>query len=275
MAAVADYLGWHASTVSRVESGHDELDTVELLHYLGACGVFRKEALDLLALCRQACHRLGYAVDTHGDGLADSLCSVIYRESTADSLVNYQPLLIPGLLQTEEYARSRIQRDPQRSDKNVETRVRARVARQSVLHRPNPARFTFFVHENALRLVVGSLAIMHEQLLQVTLLSALPHVRLHVVPAGEDSVFGAPFVLMSYAKHDPVVSVDGQGTTLFLEDAGYVAGYRETVPDIAAVAMNEGQSREFVATLAHEYDRGSTRQHGDHDLEEEQLQRRR
>ncbi len=267
-------VGWHRSKVSRVELGHSEISVVDVIHYLGACKIFAAEAKDLLDLCRDAERHLGYWLSPHGEWLEDTLGSLIYHEATAVRSISYEPLLVPGLLQTPAYARARIAGGALRGDA-IDAAVKERMDRQQVLRRPYPAQFTFFVHEQALRLKVGSMAIMHEQLLQLVLTAALDHVKLRVLPAGagELSVFGGSFRLFEYRDHMPLVYLDNVASGLFLEDRGYVDDYRRILPVLASVALDAGQSRSFAAELADEYDRGSRRRDaGIYELEEEQLQ---
>jgi hypothetical protein len=115
---------------------------------------------------------------------------------------------------------------------------------------------------------------MHEQLLQIVLLTALGHVTVRVVrsSARESFAFGGPFHMLEGDQVRPLVYLDNHATGLFLEDPEYVEPYVTLASAIADVALDEGQSRELVATLANEYDLGSARDAGD-GVEEEQLQR--
>lgn len=203
-----------------------------------------------------------------------TLHSLIYHEATADRSASYEPMVIPGLLQTQGYARALIARTPGWSQETIEAAVRLREERQEILHRPSPGRFTFYVHERALRLRVGSAAIMHDQLLKLVLLAALPHVTLRVLPeiAGDRAVFGGSFRLFEYREHNPLVYLDHPWTGLFIEEPDFVAGYRKLLPRISSVARDEGQSRVLAAELADALDRRSTRRDaGIYEVEEEQL----
>ncbi|MPZ80428.1 MAG: helix-turn-helix domain-containing protein [Actinophytocola sp.] len=272
-AAIANYTGWDKSKVSRVESGHIGLSPVDVLHYLGACQVWAPEAKEMLALCETAQRKLGHWLDGHSKWLAESGSSLIFHEATADRSVTYEPLYMPGLLQTADYARVWLARAPSEAAEAA-AMVQVRMDRQQVLHRPQRRPFAFFVHEQALRLRVGSAAIMQEQLLHLVLMSNLPHVMLRVVPAsaGEQAILGGPFRLFEFRDHQPLVYLDGIATGFFLEDRDYVDQYRELLPELDAIAMGEGQSREFAAALADEHDRGSHERNGGiYCLEEEQL----
>ncbi|HEU5472528.1 MAG TPA: helix-turn-helix transcriptional regulator, partial [Actinophytocola sp.] len=234
-AELARRLGWSGSKVCRVERGQVQLTEPDMLHYLGSCGVYLKDAHGLLALRRRANLDLGYWLTPHGQWLPDSLDELIYHEAAADACVTYEPNLVHGLLQTPEYAHARIAAEHWRSPEDVERCVRIRMQRQWILHAPRPAQLTFFMHEHALRLLVGGPAVMHEQLLQLAILAALEHVTVRVVPA--QSAFGGPFALFEYAEYQPLVCLDNHATVLFLEDRRYIEPYRGLVSTLGEVAM--------------------------------------
>lgn len=271
---IARVTGWHRSKVSRVELGQSEISVVDAVHYLAACKVFVTEAKEILDLCRDAERKLGYWLSPHGEWLEDSLNSLIYHESTADRSVSYEPMVVPGLLQSRRYARLLIERGPGVSQEYVDATVRLREERQQILHRPRPGRFAFFVHEQALRLQIGAKADMHEQLLKLVLMANLPHVSLRVVPAlsGERGAFGNSFRVFEYRNHSPLVYLSAAWSGVFIEDREFVADYRRLVRTIASIALDEAKSRAFMAELADALDQRSTRRDaGIYEVEEEQL----
>jgi hypothetical protein len=125
-------------------------------------------------------------------------------------------MVIPGLLQTRRYARMWIERTPGFSSEAIQAAIRLRGERQQVLHRPQPGHFTFYIHEQALQLRVGNQSAMHEQLLKVVLIAALPNVTLRVLPASAEAhaSFGGSFRLFEYRDHSPLVYLDHVKTGL-------------------------------------------------------------
>jgi transcriptional regulator with XRE-family HTH domain len=263
---------WHPLKISRIETGQYSIDVVDVITYLAKCGLYRRDFLDMEALCHEAERRPGFWLSPHGEWLEDSLRSLIYHENTAAVSTVYEPLLVHGLLQTAAYARARIAGATWMDPGQIEQAVRIRLRRQEILDPPHPTRFRFFMHEQALRLQVGGAAIMHEQMLKLVLLAALDHLSIRIVPssARERSAFGGPFRLFEYRQYPPLVYLDNTTTGLFLEDKEYVEPFRELVSAISEVALDEGQSREVIATLAGRYDLRSARDAEDH-LEEKQL----
>jgi hypothetical protein len=255
--AIANRAEWSRSKVWRIENGWSDLSVCDVVHYVVLCGVTLPEAADILELARLAERKAGYWLNDKRVG--NTLGALIFHESSASNLIAYAPQLVPGLLQTPAYANARITGEPGLTAGEAAAGMRTRMQRQEILSWANPAQFTFFLHEQALRLQVGSPTVMQEQLLHIVFTTALHHVAVRIVPAaaGERSAFGGPFQLMEYAKHRPLVYLDHVGGGLFLEDSRYVESYHQLLPELTAVSLDEEESRSFVAALADEYDRGS------------------
>lgn len=271
-AELADKLDWTPTRISRIELGYNRLDEIDLILYMAFCGVYGPDAFEQRALCREAEAKPGFWLRRHEEHLPDSTRSLLYHESTASASISYEPEFVPGLLQTEAYIRALT--TELWPDWDADLAVRIRQERQRILRREQPARFTFFVHEDALRLMVGNHATMHEQVLALLILDGLPHIAIRVVPAsaGAQAKIGGSFRLFEYTGHQPLVYLDGPKTGLFLEDQEYVDDYRALLPTVANIALNEGQSREWLAALASKYDREGANRDARDRVEEEQLQ---
>jgi transcriptional regulator with XRE-family HTH domain len=263
--------GWDPSRVSRVESGQESVDVAALSLYLGILRLPYDVAVPLIDLCRKAKADRGFWLSPHGQWVPDTLSSLIYHESTAAMSTGYEPMVVPGLLQTERYAHAMISRERWRAAIDVHAAVQTRLDRQRTLDRLS-ARYNFYIHEQALRLEVGSADLMAEQMIALTLASAAPNVEVRVVPAkaGAKSYFGQDFVLFQFEEYGALTYLGGAVSALFLEDGQYVSTYSEMANELAAVAVSGEESRSFIAALADEYDRGSIRHAADR-LEEKHL----
>ena len=115
--------GWDPSKISRIESGRVNIDVSDLTWYLGILRVEKEVAIPLIDLCRRAMEDKGHWLSPHGQWLPDTLSSLIYHESTVDRLTAFEPMVVPGLLQTERYARELIGRETWRSERRLESAV--------------------------------------------------------------------------------------------------------------------------------------------------------
>jgi hypothetical protein len=255
-----------------MENGWRTSSTIDVIQYVAMCGMKAPDVGPILEFTRLAERKQGYYLSDWCIG--GTLQSLIFHESLADHSIIYEPHLIHGLLQIPAYARARITAvDADTAEDWAEGVVRTRMERRQVLYLSNPSRFTFYLHEQALRLQVGSDALMHEQLLHLVFTTALDNVTVRIVPRAAGTP-DEPFRLMEFRTHRPIVYLDNlRFGGLILEDPDYVNSYSELVPMLADAALDEGQSREFVASLADEYDRGSQQSASDV-LAEEQLQQR-
>jgi transcriptional regulator with XRE-family HTH domain len=270
---LARRLGWSLTTISRMENGRRPSTTTDVIQYVVMCGLNRLELQPYVEFTRIAERKQGYYLsDERIDG---SLQSLIFHESSAVHSIIYEPFVINGLLQTSEYARARILglNPAGIAEETVAGAVRTRMERRQVLYLPNPAQFTVYIHEQVLRLRIGTDEVMHEQLLHLVLTAALDHVTVRIVPSTVGA-FSSPFQLMEFREHRPIVYLDDlRFGGLILEEPNYVNSYRELAAMLPEVALDEGQSRQYAAELADAFDRGSQRGAADV-LEEEQLQQR-
>jgi hypothetical protein len=136
----------------------------------------------------------------------------------------------------------------------VEERVAARLARQELFGRGTGARFGFFLHETALRLPVGGAAVLSDQLHHLLRMSVRPPVTIRVIPAafGGHAAVNGSFRLMEFPEFHPVVYLESETTALFLEKREQVTAYRRILGALAEVALDEGHSRDLIATVAQE-----------------------
>jgi hypothetical protein len=217
----------------------------------------------LLELAREA--DATYWVRPYNQQLPDELRSLMLQESSASAIRSYEPLVIPGLLQTEGYARAIFEWAARNDKEGIELLVNARISRQSLLRRRMPPRCTFFIHERALRSVLGNAQIMHEQILFLVFSASLPHCSIRVVPesAGTYGMVGGPFLLMDYTAYPPAAYAETYTAGLFVEDAHDVATYCEILERLDRDALKGGQSLEWLAELASDYDRVEEPQNDD------------
>lgn len=249
---VARLLDLSPSWVSRLISGKRNVTAVQASAFLAVCRAPSAERDRLLALCDEQ-HTPGW-FQQHGSRLPLQLVTLIDHENKALAISSFVSTLVPGLLQTGDYTRALLKEAGRVPADEIDARVAARLARQSLFSRDRPARFTFYLHEFVLRLPVGGSAVMADQLQQLQRLSRRPYLTLRVVPAslGAHAATAGPFTLMEFAEFKPVVYLDSETSSLFLEKPVEIVAYQDILESLAQTALGEGESRELIATLATE-----------------------
>jgi transcriptional regulator with XRE-family HTH domain len=251
---VAERLGWTPSHISRSEAGKRRVTDVDAGHYLGICDAPDDELQRLLKIVNEPDD---YRLQRHDGGIPDQLRTLIFFESTADQIRSFEPVYLPGITQTADYAQALFEESGFADPAQIEVGVRARTSRCAVFTKPKPPRCWYYIHENALRMPIGSPRVMNEQLLHLLFLGDNPACAIRVVPAsaGGRGVICGGFQIYDYKEDPPLVSVHHSTTSEFLETDEEVAFYRSSLNRVATVALDGAQSRQWLAQLASDYER--------------------
>ena len=249
---VARLLDLSPSWVSRLISGKRNVTAVQASAFLAVCQAPSAERERLLELC-DGQHTQGW-FQQHGSRLPLQLVTLIDHENKAVAISCFDSTLVPGLLQTGDYTRALLTEAGRVPAEEIDDRVAARLARQALFSRNDPARFTFYLHEFVLRMPVGGPAVMADQLALLERMSRRPYLRLRVVPTalGAHAATAGPFTLMEFAEFKPVVYLESETSSLFLEKPVEITAYQSILAALAETALGEEQSRELIATLATE-----------------------
>jgi hypothetical protein len=259
-------LDWPHPRISHLlggKRGGSELDVVSVLV---ACNAGREERERLLKLCRE----LGTQgwLQQYGSRLPEQTRTLVDHENKAVEIQDLQLVLIPGLLQTESYARAVISRGVNAPESDIERFVHARLTRQSVFDRR--PRATFYIHEYVLRLSIGGPDVMSDQLHNLLRMSVRPRLQLRVIPAaagGHAGVAGS-FKLMEFADFSPIVYLESELSAVFLELPEQIAAYQRILSSLAEVALGHEESKELITALAAELYPGEDQHDGEHLAEE-------
>ncbi|UVS82395.1 helix-turn-helix transcriptional regulator [Actinokineospora sp. UTMC 2448] len=169
-------------------------------------------------------------------------------EQQATRLVEFSPLLIPGLLQTTDYTRA-IMSAPGVPPAEIEDRVRLRADRKEVILRPHPAHLTAIIGEGALYQGIGGAAVTEGQLRYLLAIGRRANVELRIVPNGTGWHPGleGPFHLIEGVNLITSVFVETRRSTLWLHKEADVRAYKQAVELILRHALSPGDSMRFVA----------------------------
>lgn len=173
-------------------------------------------------------------------------------EQEATALLSFQPLVVPGLLQTEAYARSLHEGGSRLVGEEIEQQVAARLARQAVLDRPRPPLFVAVLDYTALERPVGGPEVMRAQLAHLAAMAARPQVHLHVVPRGVGAYPGlsGAFAIATPAEGDDIAYLDNHLKGTIVERAADVLHLRRTWESVRAQAMPCGHTGTLISEAA-------------------------
>ncbi|MGH3734054.1 MAG: helix-turn-helix domain-containing protein [Micromonosporaceae bacterium] len=182
-------------------------------------------------------------------------------ETAAKEIRWYESELVPGLLQTEDYACTVMRAHaPDAEEAVIEHRAALRMKRQRLLNRvdPPPLEVAVVLNEGILRRPIGSQEVMAGQLIQLNKLGRLPHVSIRVVPFSAGlhlGVVSRSFEILRFldATEPTTIYMDSFVGDVYLERNDEVARYEAAFTDILAHALDEKASRDLIARAAEEY----------------------
>jgi transcriptional regulator with XRE-family HTH domain len=242
------------SKISRIETGQRGIRPKELRELLGEYGVEERRADALLTIARQAGQSGWWQSYSHV--LSDAYQDFISLEANALTISTYEAQLVPGLLQTEDYARAIAAASlVGESQDEREQFVQARLTRQQVLTREAPLQFWAILSEGALRQMVGGPQVMNAQLRYlIEVSSSRPNVNLQVLPfaAGAHAATSGPFVIMKFPEAPDlgVVYLEGQTGGIYLETADEVARYTLVFEHLRASALSTAATVRLIDEVA-------------------------
>jgi transcriptional regulator with XRE-family HTH domain len=241
------------SKISRLETGRvgfKDRDIADLLTLYGVTDEEEREALR--ALARRA-NAPGWWHD-YSDVLPHWFEAYVGLEEVATQVRAYEVQFVPGLLQTEDYARAvTLLGHDGEPPRDIERRVRLRMARQSVLDRDEPPNVWAVIDEAVLSRPAGSQAIMQGQLKHLAEMSQRPNVTIQVIPfqAGGHAAAGGPFSILRFAEPDlpDVVYLEQLTSALYLDKPETVDSYLRVMERICMEAATPADSVGIISGL--------------------------
>jgi transcriptional regulator with XRE-family HTH domain len=249
---VAERLECSGSKISRIETGQTGVTPRDVRDMLDIYGVDPEYADQLLKIAREARQKGWWQL--YGDVLTSAYVGL---EAAADHIRSYEALVVPGLLQTEEYAQAMIHAArPDIGATDVEKRVRVRIGRQSLLTQDDPIDLWVVLDEAVLRRPVGGRSVMRRQLEHLTLAASWPNVTLQVLPfsAGAHAGMDGAFTMLLYdesAGQNFVFASNAAGG-LFLEKDDELQRYGFIFDYLRANALRPDESVSLFVKLTKE-----------------------
>ncbi|CAL9604744.1 MULTISPECIES: helix-turn-helix domain-containing protein [Streptomyces] len=244
------------ATVRRMETAEVALKIPYLQLLLKAYGVPDDEAEVFVQLAEEA-NRPGWWQRFH-DILPGWFSMYVSLEGAASLIRSYEPHFVPGLLQTEDYARGVLKSGAigQTSPDDIERHVDLRMRRQALLTRPDAPRFWAVMDETALRRPVGGPEVMRAQIDKLLEATELAHVTLQVAPFANGPHPGTygPFVLFRFAMSELPDMVYSEYLTgaVYLDARAEVATHLEVMDRMAAQAATAQRTKEILRDLRKE-----------------------
>jgi len=232
------------SKISRLETGRvgfKDRDIVDLLTLYGVTDEARREEIRGLAA---RANSPGWWHD-YSDILAGWFEEYIGLEEAAVQIRAYEAQFVPGLLQTEDYARAVILLEYS-NPKEINRRVSLRIARQAILARPDPTSLWVVLDEAVLRRPIGGSAVMRAQLKHLIEMSQRPNVTIQIMPftAGGHAAAGGSFSVLHFAEDDlpDVVYHEQLASAQYLDKQDVVGKYLEVMDRLRLEAATPASS---------------------------------
>jgi transcriptional regulator with XRE-family HTH domain len=235
------------STISRIEGGKVGVRRSILEKLLEIYELDDPEHRDtLIALARQGKQRGWFA--RFGD-LPATYSRFIGLESAAVEMRDYEALIVPGLLQTEEYYRAVMQADmPDDADEAIASRVQIRLERQELLTKsPNPLRLKAVLDESVVRRLIGGPDVMRSQLKHLVEASRLRNITIQVLPfsGGAYAGMAGSFAILDFADAESVVYAEALAGDIY-QEAEDVRRYVAVFESLRAAALSPLESVKLI-----------------------------
>ncbi|MFY7069701.1 helix-turn-helix domain-containing protein [Nocardiopsis changdeensis] len=247
---LADVLGWSQSKVSKIENGRTRPTTDDVKAWVDACRVSKDVARHSSELAEAVLVESRHWRVVHARGLRAGQEGVRALEQRAEVVRSFQPSLVPGLLQTAEYARQVLSAVDLSGRRDIPEAVAARMRRQEALYEPD-RRFEFTLTEAALRWHPHDADLLAAQVDRLLSVATLTNVTLRVLPLS--SSFGhlqSNGFLLFEIPDDPTVIVETFTRELVITDPEEVGQYRDIHAVLTEHALNEAASRDHLRELA-------------------------
>lgn len=265
----AEALEWSPPKLWRIENGHVSMRALDVEAMCRLYGADQRTTTALMGLARETKSKGWW--HAHSDSIPAFFELYVGLEAAASRLRTYEPELIPGLLQTAEYARATVLLGwPGLTEEELERRVAARMMRQRLPTRrlPPPPELEFVINEAVLLRPPGDRAVMARQLRRLVDGTKQPTARIRVLPfsAGmhRAALANGAFTILDFpmngGRPSEPTTIYGEGLTgaLYLDKPVEVARYDEVWESIGKVCLGVEETAALLTKMAEELEEGST-----------------
>jgi transcriptional regulator with XRE-family HTH domain len=260
--AAAERLEWSEAKIWRIETGQTALRSLDVEQICRIYGAPGDLTVALMALAKETKAKGWW--QAYGDVIPEWFDVYIGLEEAASQISWYESELVPGLFQTDEYARTVIKAEhSHETDEEINRRVSLRITRQALVRRTTaPAKLHVTLNEGILRRPVGGTGVMSRQLDQLVEMAELENVSLRVVSFGagvHDGLLTGPFEILRFPlngdgmdSEPPTVYQDGFTGALYLDKPHEIDRYVTAFENIWNASLDEARSQQLIHLAAEE-----------------------
>lgn len=253
---VADALDWSREKVLRIEKGVVSVTPSDVRDLLRLYKVTTQEDVDHFVEMARVAMQPGWS-ESYKDVYARDYINYLGFEAIASTMRQYHPTLVPGLLQTEDYAREILTKVHDNTPAMVDRLVNARLRRQGLLEGDTGPEFRIIVDEAALRRPVGSMRVMKAQLRHLKELSEYDRVNLMILPisAGAHPGMRGPFILLDFddpSLDDVLFMENPRGDYMTRDDPDSIEKYSKLFKELEGWSVTGPQFDKMLGQIAGE-----------------------
>lgn len=259
MEEAGERIGGDKTKISRMETGKQGVSKTELEALLDLYDVTEAQVRTALETIRAQRRKKNWW-QQYGEILAPGFQERLSIEADAVQVMAYQPFLVPGLLQTQDYAAESIRRvETSAAQEQIASYVSVRMERQNILQGEHAPQYVCVLDEAVLHREVGGPSVMAAQLRHLVEIDNPPKLSIQVIPFNQGWHSGLDGGFTIYSYPDPmdldVVNLDYLDGALYLEEDGPVAKYRLAFDQLRSSALSSRQSKDLISHVARDLDK--------------------
>lgn len=254
---IATRLGWSPSKLSRIENARIKVRVSDVRLLLELYRLEDAHMSEILALAETAAQQ-GWWAD-YLDALPGKFATYVALENDASVALTYATYVLPGLMQSEEYARKTLETSEAiaiSTPREIVRRLEARMRRKELLRKNDPLRLSAIVDESVLVRIVGDRGVMERQMAHLSELAELPNVEFLVLPLSvhREPIVSETFTLLEFGpaydvSFPDIAYLDNLSIMAELQDDGITHMYRRTWETLRTFCLSGDESAQLLAVL--------------------------